>query len=164
MKASLTVLLSDGPQFALPCSLFPTRERVRPTVNLILLLCTSSTRSLREMTFKPIYTKDPHHGDFIINGDGYIASFLTQYRGSLQSPPPSTQCQRGANGVAATNPHANHRRSCRPLIITTWCLLLIGASCHAPSLVKVLTAASVDPGFPFCLTPMSFALRVTNSP
>jgi len=43
--------------------LFPIRGRVRPTVNLILLLCTSPTRFLRKMTFKPIHTKFSHHGE-----------------------------------------------------------------------------------------------------
>jgi len=48
--------------------LFPTRERVRPTVNLILLLCTSSTQTLHEMTSKIIHTKYSHHDGPIIDG------------------------------------------------------------------------------------------------
>ena len=37
--------------------LFPFRERVPPTLNLILHLCTGSTRNLHEMSFKSNYTK-----------------------------------------------------------------------------------------------------------
>jgi len=39
--------------------LFPTRERVRPTLFYILLFTTGSTRILREMTLTPIITKFP---------------------------------------------------------------------------------------------------------
>jgi len=44
-----------------------------------------------------------------------------------------------------------------PLLLVVDIGFVIGIAAH-PSL------ESVDPGFPFRLTPMSFALRVTNSP
>ena len=44
--------------------LFPTRERVRPTEKLILLLCTSSTQTLHEMTSKIIHAKSTQQIDF----------------------------------------------------------------------------------------------------
>jgi len=40
---------------------------------------------------------------------------------------------------------------------------VLAATCSEPN-VAVSTVDCVDPGFPFRLTPMSFALRVTNSP
>jgi len=85
---------------------------VRPTVNLILLLCTSSTRFLREMTFKPIYTKDPHHGDSIdINGDGRRccqASGRLNYPRLCSNPARGPRCYLHPRRQRATAWHLPH--------------------------------------------------------
>jgi len=113
--------------------LFPTRERVRPTLFSTLLFTTSSTRILHKMTFKITHIKCPHHG--VSNGDDGPDSHLPSHD-SLQPSIPSPQRQRRVKGV--------QHHKLRLLIIAAWGLLLNVLS-HAHPSARALDATESPP-------------------